>query len=504
MNIGYNRTEDPGRYGAVILAAGLSSRMKDFKPLLPVDGRPALTGLAECLQSAGIKDIVLVTGHRREDLQEPIRQLQLTEQYNENYAQGMFTSIQEGLGKAAEAFPDKKGFFLVPVDCPLITIRVLRELINAADQAGQDSAGDAAGRAAGAQEAPFFVPTFEGKKGHPLLVPRMRIPEILASDGIGGLKAITDRHWDQIVRVPVPDEEILLDMDTPEGYEAIQHFVQKGFQREKLPVLASRKRIILVRHGQTEQHEEPMFIGQYDVPLNDEGRAQARSIGDALAELIEPDVIASATWVEGFSVGKEPLPPIERVYSSDLSRARETAQIIADRINARYGGALAGSRGLIDAPTDDDQDVPAADLLDGSMDGGNVMNAMVGYGGMGEAQPVNLHVEVQPLEALREVALGDWDGRPIREVKETDPSGYARRGEDLFTYKAGNDGENFYDMQYRAVAALRDLLADDDGRNIIIVTHSGVIRALENNLRGLRVDDDWAPIEKGTYRIWTE
>ena len=70
MNIGYNRVQDPSRYGAIILAAGLSSRMNAFKPMLPVDGRPAVTGLTESLRGAGISDIIIVTGHQRELLQE--------------------------------------------------------------------------------------------------------------------------------------------------------------------------------------------------------------------------------------------------------------------------------------------------------------------------------------------------------------------------------------------------------------------------------------------------
>ena len=276
MNIGYTRASDPGRYGAVILAAGLSSRMKEFKPLLPVDGRPAAVGLAETLRGAGIDDIIIVTGHRREDLQEVIRDQRLIESFNEKYESGMFSSIQAGLAKAGEAFPGKKGYFLVPVDCPLITIRAIRLLMTAADEstaAGESAAADE--NAAAGPETRFFVPTFEGKKGHPLLVPASRVSEIVSYDGDGGLKGITDRCWDQMVRVPVPDEEILLDMDTPEHYEAIRRFVSYGCQREKLEVLSSMKRIILVRHGETEQHEEPMFIGQYDVPLSDEGRKQA-------------------------------------------------------------------------------------------------------------------------------------------------------------------------------------------------------------------------------------
>ena len=60
-----------------------------------------------------------------------------------------------------------------------------------------------------------------------------------------------------------------------------------GDPDRELEVLSSMKRIILVRHGETEQHEEPMFIGQYDVPLSDEGRKQAQALGEELAALIK-------------------------------------------------------------------------------------------------------------------------------------------------------------------------------------------------------------------------
>ncbi|MDO5491934.1 MAG: histidine phosphatase family protein, partial [Bacillota bacterium] len=103
---------------------------------------------------------------------------------------------------------------------------------------------------------------------------------------------------------------------------------------------------------------------------------------------------------------------------------------------------------------------------------------------------------------LREIALGEWEGRSIREIREQFPEDYACRGKDLFTFKTGNRAENFYDMQYRVVKAMRRILEEDYGRNIIIVAHSGVIRALENNLKGLRVDDDWEPLPKGGMRVW--
>ena len=67
------------------------------------------------------------------------------------------------------------------------------------------------------------------------------------------------------------------------------------------------------------------------------------------------------------------------------------------------------------------------------------------------------------------------------------------------TFKTGNGSENFYDMQYRVIRCLRDILSGDDGKNIVIVSHSGVIRAVQNNIKGLKVDDDWDKLEKGSF-----
>ena len=102
---------------------------------------------------------------------------------------------------------------------------------------------------------------------------------------------------------------------------------------------------------------------------------------------------------------------------------------------------------------------------------------------------------------MTEINLGKWDGRPVREIKEKYPEEYSRRGRDIFVFKTGNRAENFYDVQYRAVGALREILLQDSSEDIIIVSHSAVIRALENNLRGMRVDDDWNSLPKGSFRI---
>ena len=448
MKIGYNRedTDKYSKYCAVILAAGFSSRMKEFKPLLPVDGRSALEGLVETARGAGITDILVVTGHERQKLLPELSRLFVEEAYNPDYETGMFSSIRTGLAAAAEKYGNGAGCMIIPVDCPLISISTMRALMSAAERQSDKL---------------FFVPTFEGKKGHPLLVKPAIVQEIIEYDGSNGLKGITDKYPDAMQRIEVHEETCIMDMDTPQAYDEIVAFASHGFQREKLEILTARRRIILVRHGQTVQHDEPMFIGQYDVPLSEEGRIQMKGTGMKLAEELrgfyDSDIKRDFF---GNAMGTDMPHWSNMVYASDLSRSRESAEIIA---------ACLEREGLI---VEDEEN-----------------------GVKGE------HVVVKTLKNLREIDLGEWDGKPVRQIRENHPDDYARRGEDLFVFKTGNKAENFYDLQYRAIRALREIIASDDGRNIIIVAHSGIIRALANNLKGLRVDDAWEKVEKGQFII---
>ena len=406
-------------YAAVILAAGYSSRMKAFKPLLPVGDMTAIDRSIAAAKGAGIFDIAVVTGHNREMLASSIKkaavgscgeQVKVFEAYNAAFADGMFSSIKAGISVVNQRKPHVKGIFLMPVDCPLISSAVLDELM------------------VRTTDDDFCVPVFEGKKGHPLFIPKKYFGEICEYDGPGGLKGITDKYWDKMKRVPVAEEGCILDMDTPEGYEEIKGFLEAGCTRGPLHELAKGRRVYLIRHGETKQHDEKMFIGRYDVPLKDGAEKSVKEMAGKLAEVI------------GDGMQKDnPL----KIYTSPLKRAVQTAEIISDVLGAD-----------------------------------------------------ELIIE----EELQEISLGGWDGLPIREVKEMYPEEYERRGRDIFVFKTGNKAENFYDVQYRVVKALRKILEKDMSKNIIIVSHSAVIRSLENNLNGLKVDDIWNPIGKGEYR----
>ena len=400
---------------AVILSAGYSSRMKRFKPLLPVGETTAVQTLVRSVKDAGIGRIVTVTGYSRELLRPVLDSEGCIEAYNADYDSGMFSSIKTGISKARELYPDAAGYLVMPVDCPLISAETVRTV---AEHAGHDSSGEN-----------FFVPVFEGKKGHPLFVPKFYAEEICSYDGPGGLKAVTDKYWDRMVRIPVSDEGCLLDMDTQESYSELLEFYRSGCVRKDLQELACGRHIALVRHGETMQHAEKMFIGQYDVPLNEKGHMQiVQSAEQLAADFACPRVI----------------------YASDLSRTMESAEIILRTFREKNNGK---------------------------------------------------YPEIVKEPGFREINLGKWDGQPVSRIKAEFPEEYMRRGEDMFIFKTGNKSENFYDMQYRAVKTLRKILENDDSKQIIIVAHSGVIRALQNNLEGKRVNDEWTPVPKGGFVV---
>ncbi len=276
---------------AIILAAGLSSRMGKFKPLLDVGG---MSALRRCITNAQICcDITyVVTGHRREELLETINALGAEEAYNPRYEEGMFTSVREGIIKANSFGAD--GALLWPCDCPLISADIAKTLL---DFAGEEK--DA-----------FHVACCAGKKGHPLYIPASLFDEIVAHDGTEGLRPVVRRHDDIMLRHDFDTDAVLEDMDTPEGYERILKALSEA---EFDPSLFEGRTLWLLRHGETVQHDAPLFIGKTDVALSDPGKAQAH--------------------IAALNLKNEDLK-ISKLYSSPLGRAFDTAMIVSGELNA--------------------------------------------------------------------------------------------------------------------------------------------------------------------------
>ena len=115
------------RTGAVIAAAGLSSRMGAFKPMLEIGDTTAVRRIIAVLRSVGADPVVLVTGHRAEALEAHVADLDVICVRNERYrTTDMFDSVSLGMARVRTLCDQ---FFFTPVDVPLFSPETARALL---------------------------------------------------------------------------------------------------------------------------------------------------------------------------------------------------------------------------------------------------------------------------------------------------------------------------------------------------------------------------------------
>ena len=200
-----------GKISAVILAAGFSSRMHDFKPLLPIGGIPAVGRLAGEFAAAGLDEIIVVVGHRHHEIEEYLQTLpamvgeRLKVVFNPIFEEGMYTSVRAGVGAVSA---DKKAFFMLPVDYPLVTKDVFLRLMDFWNNGKQDATR-------------LVYPVLGEKRGHPPLLSTEFVYEILTKEQPMGLRSFFLNHQHHAENVEVADETILWDMDRREDYQRL-------------------------------------------------------------------------------------------------------------------------------------------------------------------------------------------------------------------------------------------------------------------------------------------
>ena len=197
------------RTAALILAAGLSSRMGRFKPLLPLGGTSVLGRAVGLFQQAGVADVRVVAGHRADDLIPQIEALGAKAVINPDYEDGMFTSVLAGVRSLG---PEVEAFFILPADMPLVrpaTVRlVLERWLN--------------------DPGLIVRPAFQGRRGHPPLIPTLFSTGIMAWPGQRGLKGAMEQWEDRSVTLEIDDQGIVLDLDRPGDYEQALTLVGGG------------------------------------------------------------------------------------------------------------------------------------------------------------------------------------------------------------------------------------------------------------------------------------
>ena len=191
----------------IILAAGFSERMGVFKPLLQVGGRPAVLRSVYTAKDSGVNDIIVVTGHMCEDIETVLSgeapEVRIVR--NSRFHEGMFSSVYAGVSALPE---DLEGFFILPADCCAVSPGTLLVLMEEIGKTG---------------ESAVVYPVFEGRRGHPPLIPARFIDELLSYNGKDGLRGFLSLLPG--IYVQTDDRGVLLDMDTPEEYATLLMFL---------------------------------------------------------------------------------------------------------------------------------------------------------------------------------------------------------------------------------------------------------------------------------------
>lgn len=176
----------------IILAAGFSSRAGTFKMALDFKGKTVIERTVDSMKSYCSK-VYVIGGYKIEIIEEILKNYKDVEVvFNENFKEGMFSSVKTGVKKLKG---DK--FFLTPGDYPAVNKNTYRILLTLDED--------------------IVIPTFQSKKGHPILMNTQAAREILSSDNYSNLKEFTISKG--FSTVEVKDRGILRDIDTIQDYE---------------------------------------------------------------------------------------------------------------------------------------------------------------------------------------------------------------------------------------------------------------------------------------------
>ena len=192
-------------FSAVVLAAGMSSRMQgQHKLLLPVGGQPAVRRTVSALAAANPAEIVVVTGFRGRAVMEALDGLPVRFQPNPRYEEGQMSSVAAGVAALAEPCDI---VLVCLADQVLLTAEDYRELIDAYAAMPRGS---------------ILVPAFNGQRGNPVAFSASYAAEVISGHINPGCRKLIAEHPDEVFIHEAVHDRFTTDMDTPEDYERIQ------------------------------------------------------------------------------------------------------------------------------------------------------------------------------------------------------------------------------------------------------------------------------------------
>ena len=183
---------------AILLAAGRSRRMGEFKPLLPFGDTTVIQSCLDQLQAAGIAEIVIVVGHRAADIRAHLHDSRLAFAINPDPDSAMSASITCGLELVG---PKAPAFLIALVDHPGVDAATIRAIIESWKRG-----------------AKLVQPEHAGRGGHPVLIDAAFRGDLLNLDPHQGLRSFFELHRNEVLRLTVESPYVARDLDTWEDY----------------------------------------------------------------------------------------------------------------------------------------------------------------------------------------------------------------------------------------------------------------------------------------------
>jgi len=189
------------KVAAILLAAGRSTRMGAFKPLLPFGNKTVVEYCIDYLREGGAEPIIVVLGHRADEVRRKLATQPVQFAFNNDLNSEMGASIAAGVNM----LPEMTGATLIALsDYPAVPAQVVSDLIDTWKR------GDR-----------LIKPTWQDRGGHPVLVDLSFRSELLRLTSTGGLKALFDTHRSTVTRLPVESPYVARDIDTWDDYKAL-------------------------------------------------------------------------------------------------------------------------------------------------------------------------------------------------------------------------------------------------------------------------------------------
>jgi molybdenum cofactor cytidylyltransferase len=184
----------------IVLAAGKSTRMKENKLLLKINGDTLIEHVVKRAKESNVDEVVVVLGYEASKIRERLAKIDCKLTVNENYMKGQSESVKVGLSNVSS---NAEAVTILPADVCLIDAESINRVIEEYRRS----------------KSRIVIASHQQQSGHPILLDKSLFPEASKiNEDTQGLKAVINRHRSEIKYVEAGTDNVLIDIDTKEEF----------------------------------------------------------------------------------------------------------------------------------------------------------------------------------------------------------------------------------------------------------------------------------------------